>query len=98
MAIGVGLVAAPAGTRLYLPHPPFVEYVPEVDLPVDDELYPYLRLIDPYDETVFSAHQCQVIESDLARLAANEPDPKFAQVLDLVRRCTVSESIWFIGD
>lgn len=98
MAIGVGLAAVPAGFLPHLPHPPFKEYIPEVHLPVDDERYPYLRLIDEYDETVFSAHQCRVTEPDFARLAANEADPKFAQVLDLVRRCNLDESIWFIGD
>jgi hypothetical protein len=98
MAIGVGLVAAMPGTRPYLPPPPFDVFVPEVDLPVDDERYPYLRLIDPYDCTVFSAYQCQVIEPDFARLAEEQSDPKFALVLDLVRRCSVSETLWFLGD
>ena len=88
MAIVVGLVAAMPGILPHLPPPRFEVYIPEVELPADDELYPYLRLIDPYDYTVFSAHQCQVVEPDFARLAVDRPDPVFAKVLDLVRRCT----------
>lgn len=76
MAIGVGLAAVPAGFLPYLPHPPFKEYIPEVDLPVDDERYPYLLLIDEYDETVFSAHQCRVMEPDFARLAGERGRPQ----------------------
>ena len=33
-----------AGTAAY---PPFEVYLPEVDLPVDDDEYPYLLLADP---------------------------------------------------
>jgi hypothetical protein len=41
MAIGVGLHRY--GAREH----ELEAYVPEVDLPVDDARYPYLRLIDP---------------------------------------------------
>lgn len=70
-------------------------------LPVeDDDGYPYLRLIDPYDETAFSSHQCRVIVSDFERLAMVRPGPDTQAVLELVRRCAeeVDKSLWFIGD
>lgn len=102
MAIGVGLVrgehSEAAGTQAY---PRFETYVPEVDLPVDDEAYPYLLLVDPYDSTVFSSHQCSVLIGEYERLAAARPDdPKVSAVLELVRRCAddVATTLWFLGD
>jgi hypothetical protein len=96
----VGLSNEPAGFRPFLPHPAFLAYVPELDLPVDDGRYPYLRLIDPYDETVFSSHQCQVVEAEFERLAAERRDPEYSAALDLVRRCAsnAGSSLWFVGD
>jgi hypothetical protein len=100
MAIGVGLAHESAGSKPFHPHPTFDLYVPEVDIPTDDPRYPGLRLIDPYDETVLSAYQCDVLEPDFARWAADSRDPEAGKVLDLVRRCAgdVSTSLWFLGD
>ena len=86
------------GTKAY---PPFETYVPEIDLPVDDGVYPYLVLVDPYDTTVFSSHQCGALLGEFERLATARPDdPKVSAVLELVRRCAddVATTLWFVGD
>ena len=100
MAIGVGLAEEPAGVSAFRAHPPFLAYVPEVDLPIDDDRYPYLRLVDPYDDTVFSSYQCRVVEPEFARLVEDHRDPKYAEALGLLRRCAddLGSSLWFIGD
>ena len=74
--------------------------MPEVDLPVDDEAFPTLRLIDPYGETMFSSYQCRALVSDFERLATARPGPGPRAALELVRRCAGSPdtSLWFIGD
>ena len=100
MAIGVGLAREPAGFRAFHPHPAFAAYVPEVDLPTDDDRYALLRLVDPYDETVWSSYQCHGLEAEFERLAGENNDPQLVEVLDLVRRCAadVGSSLWFLGD
>jgi hypothetical protein len=99
MAIGVGLARfgqRPKADAL----PTFEAYVPEVDLPVDDERFPYLRLIDRYDTTVFTAFQCDVMLSEFQRLAAEDPSSDNLAVLALIQRCAGDPSlaIWFVGD
>jgi hypothetical protein len=94
MAIGIGLVRA--GFRPV----PWVAYVPEVDLPVDDAAYPTMRLIDPYGETMFSSYQCDAMLPDFERLATDRPGPDTQAAVDLVRRCARENdtALWFIGD
>jgi hypothetical protein len=88
MGIGVGLVRLTSAEPLPKhPLPAFETYVPEVDLPVDDERYPYLRLIDPYDETIFSPCECAIVEAEFERLVTARPGPDTHAVLDLVRAC-----------
>ena len=93
-SFGVGLVQR--GARPV----PWIAFVPTVELPVDDEAYPRLRMIDPYDETMFSAFQCNALIADFERLATDQPGPDRAEALKLVRRCAASSdmAIWFIGD
>ncbi len=101
MGIDVGLVRHQA-RRFFLGkyQPVFEELVGDVELPVEDDRYPYIRLIDPYDDTVFSSYQCATIEPDFARLAAERPGPDTLAVLELVRKCArdVSTCLWFAGD
>lgn len=80
--------------------PTFEVYVPEVDLPVDDEAYPYIRLIDPYDDTIFSAYQCAIVQGDFERLAGKRLDADARAVLELIKTCAgdLSKEIWFVGD
>jgi len=101
-AIGIGLVRGDGRRPLESgPYPAFETYVSELDLPVDDGAYPYLLLIDPYDETVFSSHQCAVLVGEFERLATARPDdPGVSAALELVRRCAddVATTLWFVGD
>lgn len=99
MAIGVGLTRTGGRTRPGV-WPTFEVYIPEVDLPVDDDAYPYIRLIDPYDDTIFSAYQCAVVLADFDRLAAQRLDEDTRSVLALIQRCAgdPSKEIWFVGD
>ena len=92
MAIGVGLARLDASFGTY------ESFVPEVDLPIEDERYPRLSLIDPYDSLSFTSYQAEAMLPDFERLVEARPDT--APVLDLVRRCA-SEKIWvlwFMGD
>jgi hypothetical protein len=98
--IGVGL-ARNDGTRpIAGARPAFLAYVSEVDLPVEDDAFPYLRLVDPYDYTVFSSYQCAVMEPEFERLADQRPESQLREVLGLVRACAsdVSTALWFLGD
>ena len=66
----------------------------------DDARYPYLRLIDPYGDTVFSRHQMIVVLPELERLAIERPSAEVESVLVLARRCATSVHTYlaFLGD
>lgn len=67
----------------------------------DDQRYPYLRLIDPYENTIFSSYQVQwAVLHELERFAVESPSPHLDRVLQLARDCgsEVHTYLWFIGD
>lgn len=79
------------------------DLVPEAsDLPdFDDTGFPYLRLVDPYGNTVFSHYQMMsAVLLEFEELAEKRPSPKSAALLELAQRCAreVHMYLWFIGD
>jgi hypothetical protein len=67
----------------------------------DDQRFPYLRLVDPYGDTVFSAYQCEhAVLAEVERFALERPSPNVDRLVGLVRRCSadVHTYVWFIGD
>jgi hypothetical protein len=100
MGIGVGLVRLTSAKPLPKhPRPAFETYVREVDLPVDDERYPYLRLIDPYDDLqpIPVRHRRG---RKFERLATERSGQDTRAVRDLVRACAGDDAtqLWFVGD
>lgn len=64
-----------------------------------DERYPYLRLVDPYDDTFFSSNQMIAVLPELRRLEEETGDPVLAQVIVLAERCRAKGGyLAFIGD
>ena len=78
------------------------DFVEHRELPAfDDQRYPYLRLIDPYENTIFSSYQMKwAVLPELERFAVESPSPQVERVLQLARRCgsEVHTYLWFIGD
>jgi hypothetical protein len=72
------------------------------ELPYFDDLrYPYLRLIDPYSDTVLSQYQItHAVLDELERFAADETSPGISRLLEAARRCAgnVRTALWLIGD
>lgn len=71
------------------------------DLPAfDDGRFPFLRLIDPYGNTVFNEHQVkhQVLD-EIERYALERPSPGIDLLLALARKCAKRRvALWFFGD
>jgi hypothetical protein len=65
-----------------------------------DIRYPYLRLIDPYGDTVFSRYQMVAVVPELETLVNELSSPEIEAVLALARRCAdeVHTYITFVGD
>lgn len=65
-----------------------------------DKSYPYLRLLDPYGDTVFSAIQMAAVIPELERLAGVEPSLAMEAILQLAHRCQreVHTFLVFQGD
>ena len=72
------------------------------DLPgLDDHRFPYLRLIDPYGNTMFSPVQVEhVVLDELQRYASERPSPGINLLLAMARRCLTKRrvALWLIGD
>ena len=65
----------------------------------EDKQYPYLRLIDPYGDTVFSSYQMVAVVPELEALAATRPSHAIEKVLGLARRCSGQRLyLAFVGD
>jgi hypothetical protein len=70
-------------------------------LPSYDDLdYPYLRLVDPYADTVFSGYQMAAVLPELERLHQDKPSKVLERVIEMARRCAVQIGtyLWLIGD
>ena len=67
---------------------------------IDDSRYPYLRLIDPYGDTVFSRYQMVSVLPELERWATERPSANVDAAVQLARKCRdeVHTYLWFIGD
>jgi hypothetical protein len=72
------------------------EHVPDYD----DSRYPYLRLIDPYGDTIFSGYQMVAVVPELETLMNERRSPEIEAVLALARRCAdeVHTYLAFLGD
>lgn len=70
------------------------------DLPdPEDDTYPYLRLIDPYGETIFSGVQLAAVIGELERLLAATGRREVQATLELARRCHLYGGfLFFAGD
>jgi hypothetical protein len=76
-------------------------YLTSAHLPTyDDSSYPYLRLIDPYGDTIFSRYQMVVGLPELEALQRQRHSPELEAVISLARRCAneVHTYLAFIGD
>jgi hypothetical protein len=71
-------------------------------LPEFDDLdFPYLRLVDPYGDTVFSGYQLKhAVLSEIEALAARNPSESIQGLLDMAREATadVHTYLVFVGD
>jgi hypothetical protein len=70
-------------------------------LPTYDDLsFPYLRLVDPYGDTVFSRYQMVAVIPELEKLAASTSSSHVGTVLEMARRCeaTIHSYLVFVGD
>ena len=76
-------------------------FLKERDLPDWDDLsYRYLRLIDPYGNTLFSHYQMDAVLPEIERLAHERRATQAPALLQLARRCasTLHTYLWFVGD
>ena len=66
----------------------------------DDTRYPYLRLIDPYGDTIFSSYQMAAVLPELESLLDERPSAEIDAVLALARRCAdeVHTYLALVGD
>lgn len=71
------------------------------DVPeVTDQSFPYLRLLDPYGDTVFSRWQMVAVLPELERLALAHPSERMDAILGLARICArdIHTYLVFKGD
>jgi hypothetical protein len=72
------------------------------DLPgIEDQRFPYLRLVDPYGTTVFSQWQVEhAVLEEVERYAVEHPTPGIDLLLAMARRCAKEPrtSLWLLGD
>lgn len=66
----------------------------------DDVAYPYLRFIDPIDDTTFTRQQMSALVPELRRLAEATQSAPVRRVLNLAQLCeaTSHSRLSFIGD
>ena len=66
----------------------------------EDMSFPYLRLVDPYGDTVFSGYQMSAVIPELQRLARAAPSPNLDRLLELAQMCDSGVHVFlvFIGD
>jgi len=66
----------------------------------NDTRYPYLRLIDPYGDTIFSRYQMVAVLPELEALVRERHLPELQAVLELAQRCAseVHTYLAFLGD
>jgi hypothetical protein len=70
-------------------------------LPEHDDLsFPYLRLVDPYGNTMFNGYQMAAVIPELERLAESSSSRQVDRVLQMARLCqaTIHSYLVFIGD
>lgn len=73
--------------------------VAEVMPAFDAIAYPMLRLVDPYDDTVFNSNQMIGLIPELQRLLQETEDPVLPGVIKLAERCRSRGGyLVFIGD
>ena len=62
--------------------------------------YPYLRYIDPYDDTSFSGAQMAALLPELRRLVRAKPSAVLDQLIQLAERCEAGSHLRlvFVGD
>jgi cation diffusion facilitator CzcD-associated flavoprotein CzcO len=81
---------------------PTIVIVEARDLPgFDDDRYPYLRLIDPYGNTVFSQYQVEhAVLDEVQRYASERPSTGIDLFLAMAHRCARQHrtALWLIGD
>jgi hypothetical protein len=72
------------------------------DLPgIEDQRFPYLRLVDPYGNTVFNQYQVEhAVQEELERYAAENPTAGIDALLAMARKCARQPrtALWLIGD
>jgi hypothetical protein len=65
----------------------------------NDGRFPYLRLVDPYGDTVFGSSQMVVVIPELEALLKERPSPEIEAVLAAARKCVNRRlCLRFIGD
>jgi hypothetical protein len=66
----------------------------------DDVSFPYLRFIDPLDDTVFTSAQMAAVVPELRRLRAAKPSPVLDRVLKMAEACEANLRwrLVFLGD
>jgi hypothetical protein len=66
---------------------------------LNDERYPLLRYVDPYDDTFFSSNQMIGLLPELRRLAQETGNPVLPQVIVLAEQCRAKGGyLAFLGD
>jgi hypothetical protein len=76
--------------------------IKSADLPEYGDLsYPFLRLVDPYGNTIFSSYQCErAVLDEAKRVAVECHSAPAARLLDAVAQCAgrVHSYLHLIGD
>ncbi len=73
-------------------------------VPDDDQRFPYLRLVDPYDVTHFNSNQMGALVPELVRMKESPMDAEAQAILDNVIRMammcrdTIGAYLVFVGD
>jgi hypothetical protein len=76
-------------------------YLTSMHLPdYNDSRYPYLRLIDPYGDTIFSRYQMVAVLPELETILGERRLPEIEAVLTFAGRCAneIHTYLAFVGD
>ena len=98
--MGVGLVLRDERCGVIRREPDSVELaraLPEFD----DSNFPYLRLVDPYGDTIFSGYQLEhAVLAEIEALAARRPSESMSLLLEMARHAAsdVHTYLVFVGD
>jgi hypothetical protein len=68
---------------------------------VNDQRYPYLRLVDGVGDTIFSSYQIRhAVLTEIERLDTEKPSAAVSRLLALAHRCIAEHHsyLWLIGD